>query len=97
MRRGVRNIADFLIDPEGSKPFRDHWQITGHSLLSAAILHVLYAEKDKTLAGVARLLSDPTRPIGRKLRTMLTTNHLATDEALQVYRALPNMSAGLRC
>ena len=33
------------------------------SLLVGAILHVLYAEPDKTLAGVANFLSDPRRPI----------------------------------
>jgi type IV secretion system protein VirD4 len=41
-----------------------------------AILHVLYAEKDKTLPGVASLLSDPVRPIELTLRAMMTTRHL---------------------
>ena len=62
--RDVQNIADILIDPDGARPFRDHWQTTAHALLSGAILHVLYAEREKSLASVARLLSDPTRPIG---------------------------------
>jgi type IV secretion system protein VirD4 len=83
--RDVQNIADILIDPEGASPNRNHWQITGHSLLSAAILHVLYAEEEKTLASVARLLSDPARPIGKTLWAMLTTNHLGTDDAPQVH------------
>src|SRR5262252_3247571 len=39
-------------------------------------LHVLYAETDKTLAGVANFLSDPRRPIGTTLRAMMTTSHL---------------------
>ncbi|SFK13334.1 hypothetical protein SAMN05444581_102298 [Methylocapsa palsarum] len=34
-----------------------------HALLVGAILHVLYAGADKTLAGVAAFLSDPKRPI----------------------------------
>jgi type IV secretion system protein VirD4 len=37
---------------------------------------VLYAEKDKTLAGVASFLSDPKRPIETTLRAMMTTPHL---------------------
>lgn len=57
--RDVQNIADILVDPEGSLDKRNHWEKTSHSLLVGAILHVLYAEPDKTLAGVARFLSDP--------------------------------------
>ena len=45
-------------------------------LLVGAILHVLYAEPDKTLAGVANFLSDPRRPIEATLRAMMTTPHL---------------------
>ena len=41
-----------------------------------AILHVLYAEKDKTLAGVAAFLSDPKRPIESTLAAMMKTAHL---------------------
>jgi type IV secretion system protein VirD4 len=37
---------------------------------------VLYAEPDKTLAGVANFLSDPKRPIETTLRAMMTTLHL---------------------
>jgi type IV secretion system protein VirD4 len=51
--RDVQNIADILVDPEGSLDKRNHWEKTSHSLLVGAILHVLYAEKEKTLAGVA--------------------------------------------
>jgi type IV secretion system protein VirD4 len=45
-------------------------------LLVGAILHVLYAEKDKTLAGVANFLSDPRRPVEATLRAMMDTPHL---------------------
>ncbi len=74
--RDVQNIADILVDPEGSLERRNHWEKTGHSLLVGAILHVLYAEKDKTLAGCARLLSDPDRTFAATLRAMMTTPHL---------------------
>jgi type IV secretion system protein VirD4 len=74
--RDVQNVADVLVDPEGSLERRNHWEKTSHALLVGAILHVLYAEQDKTLAGVASFLSDPKRPIEATLRAMMTTQHL---------------------
>lgn len=74
--RDVQNIADILVDPEGSLDKRNHWEKTSHSLLVGAILHVLYADKDKTLAGVASFLSDPRRPVEATLRAMMDTPHL---------------------
>ncbi|MCI3132859.1 conjugal transfer protein TraG [Phenylobacterium aquaticum] len=74
--RDVQNVADILVDPEGALERRSHWEKTSHSLLVGAILHVLYAGADKTLAGVAEFLSDPKRPIETTLRAMLTTPHL---------------------
>ena len=74
--RDVQNIADILVDPEGSLEHRSHWEKTSHSLLVGAILHVLYAEEDKTLARVATFLSDPQRTLIETLEVMLTTNHL---------------------
>jgi type IV secretion system protein VirD4 len=52
------------------------WEKTSHSLLVGAILHVLYAEEEKTLARVATLLSNPQRSFGATLRVMMTTPHL---------------------
>ncbi|HQS96280.1 MAG TPA: IncP-type conjugal transfer protein TraG [Novosphingobium sp.] len=77
--RDVQNIADILVDPEGALEKRNHWEKTSHALLVGAILHVLYAEADKTLAGVANFLSDPRRPIDTTLRAMMTTPHLGDD------------------
>ncbi len=74
--RDVQNIADILVDPEGSLEKRNHWEKTSHALLVGAILHVLYAEADKTLAGVASFLSDPKRPIESTLSAMMRTPHL---------------------
>jgi type IV secretion system protein VirD4 len=74
--RDVQNIADVLVDPEGALEKRNHWEKTSHSLLVGTILHVLYAEPEKTLAGVAGFLSDPRRPIETTLRAMMTTPHL---------------------
>ena len=74
--RDVQNVADVLVDPEGSLERRNHWEKTSHSLLVGAILHVLYAEPDKTLAGVAAFLSDPKHPIETTLKAMMLTPHL---------------------
>jgi type IV secretion system protein VirD4 len=74
--RDVQNIADILVDPEGSLEKRNHWEKTSHALLVGAILHVLYAEEEKTLAGVAAFLSDPKRPIESTLAAMMKTAHL---------------------
>jgi type IV secretion system protein VirD4 len=77
--RDVQNVADVLVDPEGSLERRNHWEKTSHSLLVGAILHVLYAEEDKTLAGVAAFLSDPRCPIETTLVAMMTTLHLGSQ------------------
>jgi type IV secretion system protein VirD4 len=74
--RDVQNVADVLVDPEGSLERRNHWEKTSHALLVGAILHVLYAEPDKTLAGVGAFLSDPRRPIEATLAAMMSTRHL---------------------
>ncbi|PJI87163.1 conjugal transfer protein TraG [Sphingomonas koreensis] len=83
--RDVQNIADILVDPEGALERRNHWEKTSHSLLVGAILHVLYAEEEKTLARVATFLSDPQRPFTSTLKRMMSTNHIGTKDAPQVH------------
>jgi type IV secretion system protein VirD4 len=98
--RDVQNIADILVDPEGSLEKRNHWEKTSHALLVGAILHVLYAEEDKTLAGVAAFLSDPKRSIMSTLVAMMTTAHLGETGVHPVVasaaRELKNKSANER-
>ncbi len=74
--KDTQNIADVLVDPEGAKDRRDHWEKTAHSLLVGAIVHVMYAERDKTLRGVANFLSDPERSFDETLDAMMATSHL---------------------
>jgi type IV secretion system protein VirD4 len=93
--RDVQNIADILVDPEGAKERRDHWEKTAHALLTGAILHVLYAEEEKTLARVATFLADPSRSILRTLKIMLTTNHLGTEEAPMVHPVVASIAREL--
>ena len=79
--RDVQNVADVLVDPEGSLEKRNHWEKTSHALLVGAILHVLYAEADKTLAGVAAFLSDPKRSIEATLAAMMSSSRRPTSAA----------------
>jgi hypothetical protein len=74
--RDVQNIADILVDPEGSlEKAQPLGEDQPFALLVGAILHVLYAEADKTLAGVAAFLSDPKRRSSRRC-AMMKTPHL---------------------
>jgi type IV secretion system protein VirD4 len=76
--KDAQNVADILVDPTGESERKDHWQSTAHSLLVGAILHVLYAEPEKTLSGVATLLAHPDHSQRETLERMLDTGHLAT-------------------
>jgi type IV secretion system protein VirD4 len=81
IRRGTdevsdtQNVAEILVDPDGSKEQRDHWEKTGHEFLVGCILHVLYAEEDKTPAGLAKFIADPKRTIQQTLKHMLEYPH----------------------
>lgn len=83
--RDVQNIADILVDPEGMLERKSHWDKTAHSLLVGAILHVLYAEPEKTLARVVSFLSEPGRTFRETLELMMQTNHIGTDSVPKVH------------
>jgi type IV secretion system protein VirD4 len=83
--RDVQNIADILVDPEGALERRNHWEKTSHSLLVGVILHVLYADKNKTLARVTEILADPSQSFEKTLRIMMATNHLGTRATPKVH------------
>jgi len=83
--RDVQNIADVLVDPEGALERRTHWEKTSHSLLVGVILHVLYAEEQKTLTRVTEILADPAQSFEKTLRIMLATNHLGTGAEPKVH------------
>jgi type IV secretion system protein VirD4 len=91
--RDAQVIADILVDPDGAGGKWDHWQTTAHALLVGTILHVLYAEEDKTLRGVSAFLSDPSRSQYETLKRMLATNHTADGPhpvVAQVARSMLN-------
>jgi type IV secretion system protein VirD4 len=93
--RDVQNIADILVDPDGSRERRDHWEKTAHTLLVGAILHVPYADEQKTLARVATFLADPARSIRRTLLIMLTTNHLGPEVDPKVHPVVASVAREL--
>jgi len=83
--RDVQNIADILVDPEGALERRNHWDKTSHALLVGVILHVLYAEQQKTLGRVGEILADPTQPFEKTLRDMMATNHIGSEQTPKVH------------
>jgi type IV secretion system protein VirD4 len=101
--RDVQNIADILVDPDGAPVRRDHWEKTAHSLLVGAILHVLYAEGDKTLSGVANFLTNPKHKFDHTLHLMKATRHLGeggvhpviASSAQEVANKSPNERSGV--
>jgi type IV secretion system protein VirD4 len=72
--RDAQNIADMLVDPDG-RGVKDHWDLTAEEVLVAAILHVLYVGRNKTLRGCLELLTDPQTDIKNTLSRMKTTVH----------------------
>jgi type IV secretion system protein VirD4 len=93
--RDAQNIADILVDPEGTQKTLNHWDRTSHELLVGAILHVLYAEADKSLNRVVGLLSDPARPFEQTLRAMMATNHLGSIDAPQPHPVVAAIARSL--
>jgi len=93
--RDVQNIADILVDPEGARDRRDHWDKAAHALLTGAILHVLYAEEEKTLARVVGLLADPSRSTLTTLQIMLATNHVGTPDAPMAHPVVASVAREL--
>lgn len=70
----VQNIMTMIVDPDG-KGLQDHWQKSSQALLVGVALHVLYAERDKTLNGIVAFLSDPTRDVQKAMQFILDTDH----------------------
>ena len=63
----IDNIATSLLDPRGKGAVMDsHWDRQGVGWVGAALCHLLYAEQDKTLRGLAHLIAglDVTGPHG---------------------------------
>ena len=70
----VQNIVHMIVDPDG-RGLNDHWVKTGAALLTGTLLHVLYAEPNKSLRGVAGVLSDPSSAMPATIERMLAAGH----------------------
>ncbi len=72
----TQNIADILVNPFG-EGMQNHWDKTSYDLLVGTILHILYSPeiKEKNLATLALILSDPDRSFDDTLKAMLTARH----------------------
>jgi len=85
----VQNIINMIVDPDG-KGLIDHWQKSSHALLVGVALHVLYAEKNKTLNGVLGFLSEPTRKVEQAMKFLLDTDHDLTGPGWPNANGTPN-------
>lgn len=99
----VQGIVEVLTNPSGDQkadsPEARFWSHSEQAFLTGVILHVLYAESDKTLRGVVRFLSDPTRTLEETLDVMRTTHHLPQGPhplVAEPTRDLLNASANTR-
>src|ERR1039457_3366223 len=70
----AKMIAVMIIDPNGSG-YMNHWRKSAVSLLIMAILHTLYARKNKTLTEVVNYLSNPKQPFYKIFDSILRTEH----------------------
>lgn len=69
--RDAQNIVAMLIDPLGKKN-PEFWDREATTLLVACVLHVLYCEPDKSLAGLAYFLANPNRTATETVAMMRT-------------------------
>jgi len=92
--RDVQNIADQVVDPYG-KGKESHWDRTADQFFLGAILHVLHAESDKSLYGLAKFLSDPKRTFEATLKHMKAVPHdegIAHERIASAAQAMLNKS-----
>lgn len=69
----VAELAQLLVpDAQGADPF---WRQSARTILEGVILHVLYAESEKTLAGCYRYLCSADQPMESQFERMLATLH----------------------
>jgi type IV secretion system protein VirD4 len=95
----IDNIATSLLDPRGRGTVMDsHWDRQGVGWVGAALCHLLYAERDKTLPGLAHLIAglDVTAPNGDAgimgtIKRMRDTNHTGQGPHPDVAREMQMM------
>lgn len=75
--RDALTIAEALIERELLTSTKEgkHWDDTASQFLVALLLHVLYAEPDKSLVGCLHVMTNPYRTLAQTLEVMRTTHH----------------------
>ncbi|MGD0673861.1 MAG: type IV secretory system conjugative DNA transfer family protein [Polyangiaceae bacterium] len=87
--KDAQNVAALLLDRAADDERRNH--LAAQDLLVGVILHVLHAEADKTLAGVATFLSSADRSAAGMLRRMLESSQSPTGPQGTVARIAREM------
>jgi type IV secretion system protein VirD4 len=92
----VDNIATSLLDPRGRGAVMDsHWDRQGVGWVGAVLAHLLYTEPDKTLRGLAGLISgfDPQNHEGiiSTIKRIRDTNHTGHGPSLNIAREMQMM------
>ena len=93
----IDNIATSLLDPRGRGAAMDsHWDRQGVGWVGAALCHLLYAEQDKTLRGLAHLIAgfdaaNPGADIMKTLKRIRDTRHLPSGPHPDVAREMQMM------
>jgi type IV secretion system protein VirD4 len=75
--RDALTIVEALIERELLTSTKEgkHWDDTAAQFLVALLLHVLYAEPDKSLVGCLQVMTNPYRTLAQTLEVMRTTHH----------------------
>ena len=96
--QGIDNIGNSLLDPRGRGAVMDsHWDRQGVGWVGAALCHLLYVEKDKTLRGLANLIAGLDVRAGRDegilhtIKRMRDTNHTGRGPHPDVAREMQMM------
>jgi type IV secretion system protein VirD4 len=92
----IDNIATSLLDPRGKGAAMDsHWDRQGVGWVGAVLAHLLYTEPDKTLCGLAALISgfDPENQDGiiSTIKRIQNTKHTSHGPSLNIAREMQMM------
>lgn len=82
--RDVQNIADMMVDPQGTGQL-DHWSKTGHALLVGVALHLKYILPNASLPDIAKYLSNPEKTFEETLEEMMIAIHDTTGLFKNIY------------
>lgn len=86
-------LAKLLVPDPPSGGGEAFWRIMARDFLTGLILHVLYAEPAKSLAGCHAFLTEPARTLVAKLESMIATQHEPQGSS---WRTHPSVASAAR-